>query len=228
MRSLIGTILFSAMLGALSVHPLGLSGSLAPKPLSVSGPDPTMTPPVEETAQQITAIDAYCDEIASGNKKDEAPDLVAADVSDGDSEWRLFGSPEELEKFRETTTETYFIAYSWLKGDAIEQTVFTIFSQSGDWVKYVSSCYRGNGSLARVAVDYRTFYGDFKMDRSIHFSEDGETLADVKEYFDLKTGEPKNAEGYIADNMAIMLYQDHFMTTKDLPYFGLLNPDRQD
>jgi hypothetical protein len=226
MRSLIGTILFSAMLFSLSVFLLGLSGSSAPKPFSVSGPDPTMTPPADETSQQIIAIDAYCDEISSGIKKDEEPDLVAADVSDGDSEWRLFGSSEELEKFRETT-ETYFIAYSWLKGDVIEQTDFTIFSQSGDWVKYVSSCYRHNGSLARVGVDYRTFYGYFKMDRTIHFLENGETLADVKKYFDLKTDEPKNAEEYRGDNMA-MLYQHHFMTTKDLPYAGLLNPKRED
>jgi hypothetical protein len=96
---------------------------------------------------EIESIDAYCKTVDA--IQDKTAGLVFADtagLNDDTPKWRGFASEKALEKFREDS-DTYSIAYNWRKGTKIVASNFTLFSDSGDWAKYVYHCFREDGSL---------------------------------------------------------------------------------
>src|SRR5690606_28417453 len=90
---------------------------------------------------------------------DRASFLVLADTAaTGDeTRWERFASHDKLEEYREKR-ETYSIAKVWLAEGRVASAVFTLFRESGDWAKYVTHCFRKDGSLERATIEYRTFY----------------------------------------------------------------------
>lgn len=170
----------------------------------------------------VKSIDAYCKTVDAVRKKRKTPELVFADIAEMDSDkgkWRKFASEKALEKFRETT-ETYSIAYNWRSGGRIVASNFTLFSGSGDWVKYVYHVFRDDGTLARVDTDFRTFNGDFKVIRRRYFDRDGKQISRSAQFLDLKTGKPKNAgSGVMGDDPSDV---DYYKKTSELPFAHLL------
>lgn len=173
-------------------------------------------------ADKIRKIDEYISTIDFIIKDSNSPHLIFADVSQDDKpKWRKFDSQKALNKFRETS-ETYSIAYTWQKDGRVAATSLTLFSESGDWAKYVYLYFREDGTLAKVESDLRTFYGDFSLVQVIYFDERGDTLKSTSEYVDLMTNEPKRPhKDDILDNgdKIKLLY---FANTNQLPYSHLL------
>jgi hypothetical protein len=127
-----------------------------------------------------------------------------------------------LEKFREST-ETYTIAYNWLRNRRVIYTSFTIFSPSGDWAKYVYSYFREDGTLAKVEVDYRTFQGDLIILQNLYFDRAGKILKKTTKFKDLSTRKLKNpSKEYLRENSALLNEVDYYRKNSLLPYAGLL------
>ncbi len=149
---------------------------------------------------EIARIDRYSKTVDDFVKTKEKPHLIFADVShNAKPKWRKFASTRALEKFRETT-ETYTIANNWLQNGKIVLSVFTLFSESGDWAKYVYSHFRRDGTLAKVESKYSTFYGDFVYLEKLYFDERGKRLAKNVEFKDLDMKPKVPDKGYLNDN----------------------------
>lgn len=172
---------------------------------------------------EVAKIDSYCAKVDALRKKLKRPSLIfadTADMNDDTPKWRSFASERELERFRKKT-ETYQIAYNWLKGGKIVASNFTLFSGSGDWVSYLYQCYREDGSLARVETDFRTFNGDFKVLRKRYFDTEGKLITQSVKILDLKTGKPKiAADGVMGDDED---EEDFYKATSKLPFAHLLS-----
>ncbi len=173
---------------------------------------------------EIRQIDSLAKSIDARAKGRKASKLVFADVSnyevDESAKWQNFTSEKALERHR-AKTEAYTIAYVWLDGGRAASTNFTLFSPSGDWVKYVFSYFRSDGSLARVETDYRTFNGDFKVIRRFYFDLAGKEISRSARILDLQSSKPKKApEGVMGDDPDEAAY---YMTTSKLPFAHLIN-----
>ena len=170
------------------------------------------------TSVVIKQINACSKKVDSAIQDEKKPHLVFADVSqNAKPEWRKFVSIAALEKFREGT-ETYTIAYNWMKNGKVVLTMFTLFSESGDWAKYVSSYFRRNGTLAKVETDYRTFHGKFQYSEKLFFDERGKLLAKEKVFKDLEAKKvivPDKDD--LEDNSPMMSSTDYYMSTNKLP-----------
>lgn len=175
------------------------------------------------TNVEIKRINAYSKRVDSGFQDEKKPHLVFADVSQSAKpKWRKFVSSAALEKFREGT-ETYTIANNWMKNGKVVLTIFTLFSESGDWAKYVHSYFRHNGTLAKVETDYRTFHGDFHYSEKLYFDERGKLLAKDKVFKDLETKKIIVPDkGDLEDNSPMMNSTDYYKSTNRLPYAHLL------
>ncbi len=171
----------------------------------------------------VASIDTYAKEVDRHVKR--SAKIVFADVSDYEggkrAQWRRFASEKELEAHRENS-ETYSIAFTWSRGGKLVAANFTLFSPSGDWTKYVNHYFRPNGTLAKVEVDYRTFHGDFIVERNIYYGATGKPLKTTTAYKDLQSGKPKKPEaGYLGDNSEL-LAGDIYKTVRRLPFARLL------
>jgi hypothetical protein len=149
--------------------------------------------------------------------------LVFADTSDpGDkARWERFASNDKLEEYREKR-ETYSIANVWLAEGRVAAAVFTLFSESGDWAKYVTHCFRKDGSLERASVEYRTFYGHFVMVEKQEYDRSGTLIISKKDYFDLRTDEPKNVPEEDLEANNNLMKDDVFKSVRDLAFSALI------
>jgi hypothetical protein len=178
----------------------------------------------QSKSAEIRQIDALARSIDTRAKRPKAPKLIFADIAnyetDETAKWQKFASEKALERHREKS-EAYTIAYVWLEGAKPASTNFTWFSPSGDWVKYVYSYFRPDGSLARVESDYRTFNGDFKVLRRIYFDAGGKEIGRSARFLDLRSGKPKRVPkgGVMGDDPD---ETDYFMTASKLPFSHLL------
>ena len=173
--------------------------------------------------EDVKNIDAYCKTIDALTSRNKAP-LIFADTSDytdanAKEKWQKFASEKALEKFRETT-ETYNIAYNWQKNGRIAASNFTGFSPSGDWTMYIFHCFRDNGSLARVKMELRTFYGDYIVTQLRYFERSGKLLRKAVKYQDLITRKPKKPSSQFDSSFSDA---DVFKKTSKLPFAHLLN-----
>lgn len=175
-------------------------------------------------AAEIKRIDRYVRSIDRLTNRSKGPDLVFADTAGSDDKttsWRRFASTKELEKFRETK-ETYTVAYNWRSNGRIVAANFTLFSESGDWAKYVDHYFRADGTLAKVRSELRTFYGDYIVIRDIYFDTKGRRIKRTMKYLDLTTKKPKKPTAdFLADN-SMASEVDYFKRTNLLPFAKLL------
>lgn len=176
----------------------------------------------QSTASQVKSINTYCKQIDTIQKRRKSPELVYANVADMNSskeKWRKFASAKALEKFRERN-EVYDIAYNWRSGGRLIASTFTHSSPSGDWVNYVTHCFRADGTVARVETDYRTSLGDFKVLSTRYFTSSGRQISSSIKYLDLQSGKPKDkGDGVMGD---VESRAEYFKTVKKLPFAGLL------
>jgi len=171
----------------------------------------------------VRGIDAYCKTIDAITENSNEPQMVFGDTSDSEDSnakpnWQKFESSNALEKFREKS-ETYSIAYNWLKGGKIVASNFTNFSPSGDWTMYVYHYFREDGTLARVRSELRTFEGDYIVIQTRYFSRSGRQLSKTVKYLDLMTHKPKKATSMFNSSFSS---SDYFKTTKKLPFAQLM------
>lgn len=174
-------------------------------------------------------IDTYCKSVEKFTIAQEKAALIFADTSGdegGKPKWKKFASQEAHEKFRESS-ETYEIAYAWRRNSRLVAANFTYFSESGDWAKYVNHCFRADGSLAKVSIDYRTFYGDFILLKDMYFSTAGRLLKVKSKTLDLTTHEPKKVgRDYLDENAGHINSVGYYMSVGKLPFAHLLKPKK--
>ena len=171
---------------------------------------------------EVKGIDAYCKTIDSLTSKNKTA-LIFADTSDYEDanakpKWQKFTSEKALEKFRDKT-ETYSIAYNWLKGGKLVASNFTNFSPSGDWTMYIYHVYRADGSLARVKSELRTFQGDYIVIKTQYFNTSGKEISKTMKYLDLATHKPKKPS---PDFNSSFSSEDYFTKTSKLPFAAQL------
>ncbi len=175
-----------------------------------------------KTSAEVKDIDAYCKTVDSLTSKNKTAFIFAdtSDYEDANSrpKWQKFTSEKALEKFREKT-ETYSIAYNWLKGGKVVASNFTNFSPSGDWTMYVFHVYRADGSLARVKSELRTFQGDYIVIKTQYFNTSGKQISKTMKYLDLTTHKPKKASSNFNSSFA---EEDYFTKTSKLPFASQL------
>ncbi len=172
---------------------------------------------------EIKRIDSYVKTLDAFVKRNKRPQLIFADTSDYNEnnkpKWRKFASEKTLEKFRETA-ETYTIAYNWRRNGKLVQSNFTLFSPSGDWAQYDYYYFRADGTIAKIASELRTFYGDLIVLRNLYFDGKGRLLRQTIRYRDLNTKKPVKKpkdEDYQSTDVKI------FKTVRQMPFAKLLN-----
>ena len=170
---------------------------------------------------EIKRIENYVKSVEAFIKRYKRPHLIFADISDynddSKSKWRKFASEKALEKFRETT-EAYTIAYNWRKNGKIVQSIFTLFSPSGDWAQYDFHYFRANGTIAKIASELRTFIGDLIVLRDLYFNEKGKLIRQTIRYRDLRTKKPINKPKDQDFNTDVTIYK----TVRRLPFAKLV------
>ena len=172
---------------------------------------------------EIRQIDKYCKSVNKLFERSNSAHLVFADVSqDRKTKWRQFKSEQALENFREKT-ETYSIAYNWLKNRKIVRSNFTLFSESGDWVQYVYHYFRPDGTIARVESELRTFYGDMTVTQIFYFDGKGRSLKKTLRYADLQNKKLVKPNEEFNDSHSDYLKEvNYFKKTTNLPFSHLL------
>ena len=180
--------------------------------------------PQSKNASAIRQINRYVESVDKITSRKKEPSIVVADVSDYNRrklKWRVFRSTKELEKFREST-ETYSIAYNWQRESKIVASVFTFFSPSGDWVRYVRHLFRSDGSVAKVVSELRTFYGDFIVIREMYFDSRGKALKRSTKYLDLTTRKPKKPIAELLDDNSVLSRNEYYKKVSALPFYSLV------
>jgi hypothetical protein len=162
---------------------------------------------------EIRTIDRYVKQLTSYVETPSATLEIYADVSKTTKpRWRKFRSEKSLEGFRKSN-DVYEIAYVWRKNGRVVVVNFTFTSGSGDWAHYVFHRFRGDGSLAKVEAELRTFYGRMSVVRTYYYRRNGELITKRTKYSDMATGKPKKPGDDFYDNK-VRIYK----TTKRLPF----------
>lgn len=174
-------------------------------------------------SEKVESIDRECEMLELSRQANAESLLVFADTAvEGDKpSWRSFASEQELEAFRQTR-ETFSIANAATIDGHIAFVTLTMFSSSGDWVKFVSHCYGKDGSLALATKEFRTFYGHFALVEKAYFDPSGNTIDLTKEYRDLKTAEPIEVEKEWINETKHLAEGGVYTKVSDLPFADLL------
>ena len=176
---------------------------------------------------EVGKIDALVKTIDARLKKKKSPELVFADTSDYETDapekWEKFASEDALDKHRESTGETYSIAYCWRDRGNLAKSNFTLFSPSGDWAKYVFHYFRTDGTLAKAAIDYRTFNEDMILMQDVYFDARGKVIKTTYKVLDLRTHKPKKITKDIRMATGEMRKEtDYYKSVSKLPFAKLL------
>ncbi len=174
-------------------------------------------------SEKVESIDRECEMLELSRQANAESLLVLADtaVEGGNPRWQSFASEQELESFRQTR-ETFSIANAATVDGHIAFVTLTTFSSSGDWVKFVSHCYRKDGSLAMATMEFRTFYGHFALVEKGYFDSIGNTTNLTKEYRDLKSAEPIEVEQEWINETKHLAEGDVYTKVSELPFADLL------
>ena len=176
-----------------------------------------------KNAAEIRRIDTLArtiDRIAKNDRKK----IIIADTVDFDqkkADWKLFESEKALDAFREKT-ETYTVAFNWLRNGKVIASNFTLFSPSGDWTKYVFHYFRPDGSLAMVKSELRTFFGEYIVREERYFDKRGRILKRSIRYLDLTTGKPKKPTKEMRDDNPSLYKVDYYLSAGKLPFAKLI------
>ena len=176
-----------------------------------------------KNAAEIRRIDTLArtiDRIAKNDRKK----IIIADTVDFDqkkADWKLFESEKALDAFREKT-ETYTVAFNWLRNGKVIASNFTLFSPSGDWTKYVFHYLRPDGSLAMVKSELRTFFGEYIVREERYFDKRGRLIKRTIRYFDLTTEKPKKPTKEMRDDNPSLYKVDYYLSAGKLPFAKLI------
>jgi hypothetical protein len=154
----------------------------------------------------------------------EPKKLIFADTANFDDRkaaWKVFETEKALNKFREET-ETYTIAFNWLRNGKLVASNFTLFSPSGDWTKYVFHYFRSDRTVAMVRSELRTFFGEFIVKEDKYFDRRGRLLRKQIGYFDLTSGKPKKPTKEMQDDNPSLFKVDYYLNVNKLPFAKLI------
>lgn len=101
-------------------------------------------------------------------------------------------------------------------------SIFTLFSESGDWANYVYYYFRQEGTLAKIQLEYRTFHGNFAAIKDAYFDSKGEVLERKVKYLDLDNKPKKPDKDYLIENSPLMNDFGYYKTINKLPFYHLL------
>lgn len=119
------------------------------------------------------------------------------------------------EDLNETVSDGYTSAL--VKNGKVLMTQSLFQSGSGDWLHYVDSCYREDGSLAAARARLNTFYGHISAVREFGFNETGKEIFKTENFYDLISKKPTKPGADFIDNRVIL-----FKKTIDLPFISLI------
>lgn len=163
---------------------------------------------------------ARCREIDAFVEAHEDAFRIVATVNSpeegGPAEWRRFTSEEELQE-TDTGENLNETAYVWSDGERIFFVRTMFQSPSRDWAHYVSSYYGEDGRLLMARSDLRTFYGDVRAVREMHFDAAGRVAHESRQYSELDSDEPLDSKPAFMDQEPTL-----FMKVSDLPFLHLL------
>jgi hypothetical protein len=166
----------------------------------------------------IAAIEAHARQLDAYAKRNARGGRLFADTAsytDGSApRWQEFRSKRALER-----AEVYSAATVWTQpaSDALLAD-FTLSSPSGDWAQYANYYYRGDGTLAKLHSELRTFMGDLIVIRDRFYDTRGKLLHEKTRYLDLNTRKPRKVEEGSFQDIPLELYAK----TSDLPFHSLL------
>lgn len=166
---------------------------------------------------QLADINSYVAEVnrfTKGNTKARRIFAVTATGDDNKSKWREFKTKREFDKLESFPDES---AYVWTRAGKIVGANFTFTSQSGDWVHFVNYYFRVDGSLAKIAAQLNTFYGDVSIIRNQYFNSAGVRLSSSERILGIHTRKPVRKPADYVDQPVTL-----FKKVADLPFYKLL------
>lgn len=171
----------------------------------------------------IAAIEAYVKQMDAHTRRNARAGRLFGDTANYEdanapARWQEFRTKGALQR-----AEVYSAATAWLNstGEPIVAD-FNLSSPSGDWAQFNTYYYRGDGTLAKLHSELRTFMGDLVVIRDRLYDSKGKLLQEKTRYLDLQTRKPKKAKEGDFQDMPIELYAK----TSDLPFYGLLKRRR--
>jgi hypothetical protein len=172
----------------------------------------------------VAEIDKRCD--LAERVSQAKPDRVFADVSDdassgkGQEKWREFRDPAGLKRAAATgPLDTQVFVWRYPDGVLFVEMVFQ--SDSGDWMRFASHCFRADRTLARVTSTLNSFTGSegegggLSQVQVKHFSSDGTVLKKQSRLLDLETRKP--AQRSLPPDSDEIVYRRF----ADVPFFAL-------
>jgi len=126
---------------------------------------------------------------------------IFADVSTEDDKneiWKEFKNKKELED-----SEAYTQAFVWTKAGKVIAANFMFTSPSGDWAQYINYYFRADGTVAKIAAELNTFYGDISVIRDRYYNSDGKLVKSTRKFLDLKTRKPKKQTDVMIETVPI-------------------------
>ncbi len=170
-----------------------------------------------ETAKLVKPIEAYAKTIEDFVEQTDKPHMFFASVSDRKLEKTLWIEYDSVEAFEKADVVSYETVAVWKKDEKIVYASFAYSSESGDWVEYYSQTYRGDGTLAKLDRELRTFNGGVIVSRIKIFDKDGKLLSESISFRDLSTNKPlKESDANYMNVEAGTMYQK----TSDLPFLS--------
>lgn len=162
----------------------------------------------------IAEINAYVVEIDAYVKRNPRLKKMfgdAAEYEDNKSDWREFKTRAAFDK-----ATLYESATVWTKTGKVIFASFTFTSPSGDWAHFINYYFRDDGSLAKIAAQLNTFYGDVSVLRNQYFNNAGVVLSSTRKFLDLKTRRPKKPGDYFDHPVPV------YRKVSELPFNKLL------
>ncbi len=213
---LMGIVLFSQLIAckANSKHNSGtkeVTQNRQPNPL----PPPPNIPQKTPKELLVEEIQKYCSSI-DGHGVKRPPDAIVAMAVAGDPPavgWQRFQSEDELQNMwkKDGTDDA---AYIWFTEGKILFTAYTLQSNSGDWAVYARYCFRGDGAIASIESELRTFEGNISAQRKWFFDSNGEIVQFSETFADLTTDKPTQpGEGFYNQETPI------YKKVTELPYY---------
>jgi iron uptake system EfeUOB component EfeO/EfeM len=168
---------------------------------------------------QVSAIEKEVSTIKQFRSQKTSVKRFAANLigqGEKESKWRIFKNEAELEKenIGDNIGES---ANVWLKNGQVVTASFTIQTESGDWIHFITYYYRKDGTLAKIEAQLNTFYGNQTVLRNRYYSQRGELLKQSDEYRNLRTKQKnKPNENFIDEPIP------NYLNVSQLPFYALV------
>lgn len=147
--------------------------------------------PRKPSIAQITTYVREIDTYVKRNPRSKRMFGDAAEYEDNNSQWREFKTRAAFDK-----ATLYESATVWTRTGKVIFASFTFTSPSGDWAHFINYYFRDDGSVAKIAAQLNTFYGDVSVLHDQYFNNAGIMLHSTRKFLDLKTRRPKKPGDY--------------------------------